>query len=121
MGSILLERYTAMVLRTGDQPPDLTDEERLRLQDGHLSHIADLHEAGQILTTGALFETDPSYRGLVIFRTDQATAGQLMADDPMVKAGEFRFETHSWLMPADVIVPGPGRIPRSVAEIAGLA
>ena len=119
MGSIRLERYTVMVLRTGDQPPDLTDEERLRLQDAHLSHFADLHDAGHILTTGPLIETDPSYRGLVIFRTDQATAAELMADDPMVKAGEFRIETHSWLTPADVIVPGPGTIPRSVAEVAG--
>ena len=28
---------------------------------------------------------------------------ELMADDPMVKAGEFRVETHSWLVPAELI------------------
>ena len=83
MVSIRLERYTALILRTGDDPPDLTDEERLRLQDAHLSHIADLHAAGHVLATGPLIETDPSYRGLVILRTDQATAAQLMADDPI--------------------------------------
>jgi hypothetical protein len=45
-----------------------------------------------------------------------------MAEDPMVRAGEFRVETHSWLMPADVIVPRPGAIrgrsPRSPASEA---
>lgn len=119
MGSIRLERYTALVLRTGDHPPELSDDERLSLQDAHLSHFADLHEEGHIIATGPLIETDPTYRGLVIFRTDQATAAALMADDPMVKAGEFRIETHAWLVPADLIVAGPGRIPRSVAEVAG--
>jgi hypothetical protein len=37
MGSIRLDSYTVLTLRTGDNPPDLTDEERMRLQDAHLS------------------------------------------------------------------------------------
>jgi len=119
MGSIRLDSYTLLTLRTGDDPPDLTEEERLRLQDAHLSHLADLHEAGHMVAGGPVVHVDPTWRGLVLFRTDEATALRLMSDDPLVVAGEFRTEVCTWLMPAEVIVAGPGQLPRSVADVAG--
>ena len=36
--------YTVVLLVTPAEPPQLSEEETDRLQDAHLSHIADLHE-----------------------------------------------------------------------------
>jgi len=119
MGSIHLDSYTVLTLRTGDNPPELTDDERLRLQDAHLSHLADLHAAGHILATGPLVHPDPTWRGLIVLTTDEHTAVELMRDDPLVRAGEFRTEVCTWLMPAETVVAGPGRLPRAISDVAG--
>ena len=38
------DRYTVVLLVTPENAPQLSEEERDRLQDAHLDHLADLHE-----------------------------------------------------------------------------
>ena len=35
------DRYTIVLLLSPDDPPELSDEEAVRLQDAHLSHLAE--------------------------------------------------------------------------------
>ncbi|HEV7195233.1 MAG TPA: hypothetical protein VGN19_04770, partial [Pedococcus sp.] len=71
-----------VLLVTPDDPPRLSEEEAERLQDAHLSHLADLHDRGVLLAAGPL--TDPSpgrhYRGLSILRCDREEALRLKGD-----------------------------------------
>ncbi len=66
------DRYTVVLLVTPNHPPQLSEEEADRLQDAHLSHLADLHDRGVLLAAGPL--GDPSgrrtYRGLSILRCE---------------------------------------------------
>ncbi len=99
--------------------PELPDEERDRLQDAHLAHLAALHDAGDILAAGPLpGPDDRDLRGLIVYGCDPDRARALGATDPMVLAGRFRHEVHSWLVPAGLLHFSPGRMPRSSADVA---
>ena len=54
------DRYTVVLLVTPENPPQLSEYEAARLQDAHLSHLADLHDRGELLAAGPL--GDPSGR-----------------------------------------------------------
>jgi hypothetical protein len=57
---------TLLILRP--DAPKLDEEAANALQDAHMSHLADLHEAGQLLAAGPL--SDEKFRGLSIMRVD---------------------------------------------------
>ena len=73
------DRYTIVLLVTPENPPVLSEEEADRLQNAHLSHLADLHESGVLLAAGPV--GDPSgrrrYRGLSIMRCEPDEALRL--------------------------------------------
>ena len=52
------DRYTIVLLLTPDDPPQLSEEEADRLQDAHLSHLAELHERGVLLAAGPVGDPD---------------------------------------------------------------
>jgi hypothetical protein len=58
------DRYTISLLIHRTDAPDLDESAAADLQDAHMSHLADLHEAGILLAAGPLF--DERYRGLSI-------------------------------------------------------
>ena len=55
------DRYTVVLLVTPADPPQLSEDEADRLQDAHLSHLADLHDRGVLLAAGPL--GDPAAGG----------------------------------------------------------
>ena len=57
---IELEQYTAALLVTSAHAPAVSDEEAARLQDAHLAHLAELHEAGHLLAAGPLRDSAAS-------------------------------------------------------------
>lgn len=113
------DRYTIVLLLTPDDPPQLSEEEADRLQDAHLSHLAELHERGVLLAAGPV--GDPSskrhYRGLSILRCEPDEALRLKADDPAVRAGVFELVAMPWMLPAGAIHFTPTTFPRSTEDV----
>ena len=66
------DRYTIALLILRPDAPQLDEEAAAALQDAHLAHLADLHEAGHLLAAGPL--SDEKFRGLSILNVD-ARAG----------------------------------------------
>jgi uncharacterized protein len=104
--------FTLLVLR--DDAPVLDEEGAAALQDAHLAHLADLHEAGHLLAAGPL--SDDKFRGLSILRTDVDEARALKEADPAVRAGRFSVEAMPWTVPSGAMSFTRTRFPRSIAE-----
>jgi uncharacterized protein len=120
MSGLGFDGFTVVLLLTPDNPPDLDEEAASRLQDAHLNHLAELHEAGHLLAAGPLVGGEGAfYRGLSIFRADPERARELCEQDPAVIAGRFDFEVLPWLVPAGAIHFTPTRFPHSSAEVTG--
>jgi len=80
-----------------------------------MAHLGDLHDSGHLLAAGPL--GDDHYRGLALLRVDPETAGQLMRDDPAVRAGRFELLVMPWMVPAGAMHFSSTRFQRSVAEV----
>jgi uncharacterized protein len=113
------DQYTVVLLLTPATPPQLSDEEAERLQDAHLSHLAELHDRGVLLAAGPV--GDPSsrrhYRGLSILRCEPDEALRLKSADPAVQAGVFELVAMPWMLPAGAIHFSPTTFPRSTREV----
>ncbi len=113
------DRLTTGLLLRRDDAPELTAEEADALQDAHLAHLADLHEAGVLLAAGPLQDRNASFRGLMILSVDADEARRLLERDPAVRAGRFDVVVLPWRVPAGAMAFAPVRFPRSMAEAAG--
>lgn len=114
------DRYTIALLLLRGDAPQLTPEEEGALQDAHMSHLADLHQAGHLLAAGpVLGAPDRELRGFSILKVDPERARELKEQDPAVRAGRYRIEVFPWMLPAGLITFSPGLMPRSMAEAAG--
>ena len=110
-----LERFTVALLILRPDAPELDEESAAELQDAHMAHLADLHEAGHLVAAGPLL--DEKFRGLSILRVEPERARKLKKQDPAVRAGRFSVKVMPWLVPAGAISFSPTRFPRSVAEV----
>lgn len=109
---------TLLVLRP--DAPQLDEAAANALQDAHMAHLADLHEAGNLLAAGPLLGApDRRFRGLSILNVDPERARALKEEDPAVRAGLYSIETYPWVVPAGAIAFAPARFPRSMAEASG--
>jgi uncharacterized protein len=114
------DRFTAVLLVTPANPPDLTEEEADRLQDAHLAHLAALHDRGVLLAAGPVGSLDDprrELRGLSILACDPAEALRLKRQDPAVRAGVFELVALPWLVPAGALAHTPTAFPRSIDEV----
>ena len=113
------DRYTVVLLVTPADAPRLSEDEAGRLQDAHLSHLADLHDRGVLLAAGPL--GDPSgqrhYRGLSIMRCEPEEALRLKGEDPAVQAGVFELVAMPWMLPAGAVHFTPTTFPRSTRDV----
>jgi uncharacterized protein YciI len=108
------DHLTVSLLVLRPDAPELDDEDAAALQDAHLAHLADLHEAGHLLAAGPL--SDEKFRGLSILRVGVDEARRLKEADPAVQAGRFSVEVMPWMVPGGAISFSPTRFPRSIAE-----
>jgi len=110
-------RYTISLLMLRPAAPAFSEQEEAELQDAHMSHLAQLHQAGQLLAAGpVLGARDRELRGFSILNVDPERARKLKEEDPAVRAGKYRIEVYAWLLPAGLIAFSAGGLPRSVAE-----
>jgi uncharacterized protein YciI len=111
------DRLTIVLLLRRPDAPELDEKASAALQDAHLAHLADLHEAGHLVAAGPL--DDEEYRGLSIFRVDPDEARELCEQDPAVRAGRLAVKIIPWILPAGAMAFSPTRFPRSIAEARG--
>jgi uncharacterized protein YciI len=115
-----LDRFTAVLLVTPADAPELTDEEADRLQDAHLDHLAALHDSGVLLAAGPVGSLDDPrrrFRGLSIMACDPEEALRLKGEDPAVRAGVFELVALPWLVPAGALAHTPTTFPRSTDDV----
>ncbi len=111
------DRYTISLLLLRADAPKFSEEQERQLQDAHMGHLADLHDAGHLLAAGpVLGAADRELRGFSILKVDPERARELNEKDPTVRAGKYRIEVYPWVLPAGLIAFSAGRLPRSVAE-----
>jgi uncharacterized protein YciI len=111
------EHYTVALLVTNPDAPELDEAAAAALQDAHLSHLADLHEAGHLLAVGPLADPDSELRGLSLLRVDADEARRLKEADPAVQAGVFLLRIIPWRTPAGALHFTKTSLPRSMAEV----
>ena len=113
------DRYTITLLILRPDAPTLREDALDALQDEHMSHLADLHDAGHLLAAGPLLGApDRTFRGLSIWRAspDQVSEFIEQHPDPAVAAGRFRVEVIPWMVPSGAMQFAHTRLPRSMAE-----
>jgi uncharacterized protein YciI len=114
---VRFDNFTVTLLVLRPDAPQLDEEAAAALQDAHLAHLADLHEAGYLVAAGPLLgPPDREFRGLSIFNVDAERALALKEQDPAVRAGRFAVKVMPWVVPAGAISFSPTRFPRSVVE-----
>jgi uncharacterized protein len=111
------DRLTIVLLLLRADAPELDDEASAALQNAHMTHLADLHEAGHLVAAGPL--DDAEYRGLSIFNVDPEEARELSERDPAVRAGRLAIKVVPWMLPAGAVAFSPARFPRSMEEARG--
>lgn len=112
------DRYTIVLLTLRPDAPEMSEDEANALQNAHMAHLADLHDAGYLLAAGPL--DDPEYRGLSILGVKPERALELKQKDPAVQAGRLAVKAIPWMVPGGVMSFPPGaRFPRSLADVAG--
>ena len=111
------DHYSIALLILRPDAPELDDEAAAALQDAHMAHLADLHEAGHLLAAGPL--SDEKFRGLTILNVEPEQARELKEQDPAVQIGRFSVKVMPWMVPAGAITFSRTRFPRSVAEANG--
>jgi uncharacterized protein len=111
------DRLTIVLLLLRPDAPEMDEEASAALQDAHMAHLADLHEAGHLVAAGPL--DDAGYRGLSIFNVDPEEARELSERDPAVRAGRLAVKVMPWMLPAGAVTFSPARFPRSIAEARG--
>src|SRR5438132_11832552 len=109
------DRYTISLLLLRPDAPRLSEDEEAALQDAHMAHLADLHEAGHLLAAGPLF--DDEFRGLSILNVDPEQARALKEADPAVRAGRYSVKVVPWMVPAGAMTFSAAQLPRSSAEL----
>jgi hypothetical protein len=116
-GELEFEHYTVALLVTNPDEPAWAEGEREALQDAHLAHLADLHEAGYLLAVGPLADPDGELRGLLVLSVGAEHAHTLVEHDPAVAAGAFLLRVLPWSIPAGGVRWQPTRLPRSLADL----
>jgi len=106
------DHFTLLLLATN---PEYEDGAEPAVWDGHLAHLASLHESGELVAAGPV--QDDHLRGICILTVDEERAREIADADPAVRAGIFTAQLIPWRVPKGVLVHvESGRLPRSTAE-----
>ena len=69
------DAYAVVILRRPVDAPELPEDELEALQERHLAYRAELGRRGVLVANGPFLEqSDPSFRGMSIFRCDPGKA-----------------------------------------------
>src|SRR2546425_726698 len=111
------DRFSIALLVLRPDRQRLDHEAEAELQNAHIAHLADLHEAGYSLAAGPLLRrTDETFRGLSILNVEPEKARALEERDPAVRAGRFSVKILPWMVPRGAMHFSHTRFPRSMME-----
>src|SRR5437764_14751952 len=103
------DHYTISLLMLRPDAPAFSEQEEAELQDAHMSHLAQLHQAGELLAAGpVLGAADRGLRGFSILNVDPERARKLKEEAAAVRAGKYRTEAYRWLLPASLMAFSAG-------------
>ncbi|MEI6867534.1 MAG: YciI family protein [Actinomycetes bacterium] len=109
------DQFSLCFLVAKPNPPEMSPAVAGELQNAHMSHLADLHESGDLLAAGPT--GNPAYRGVCLFRTEVEQTKELISADPAVQAGWFEITVIPWLVPSGAMSFSTTSFPRSMAEV----
>lgn len=99
--------HVALLLTAPNVTPGPMTPELQKIQDAHIAHLTKLGNEGHAFIAGPIGGS-PSLRGLVFLKAPTADAARaLEAEDPAVKAGRFRIEMVSYMVPGNWFSFGP--------------
>ncbi len=112
------DRFTLVHLRTpvGDPPDEATTAS---LMDGHLAHLAALHDEGRLIAAGPVLDPEHALRGFAILVGPPDETRALMERDPGVVGGMFALDVFECIAPSGCLVHTEAAFPRSLAEARG--
>src|SRR5260370_16219981 len=111
------EQCTIALMMLRQDAPVLDEVAAAALQDAHMAHLADLHEAGYLVAAGPLLgPPEREFRGLTILNVDAERARTLKEQDPAVRAGRFSVQIFPWIVPAGAMTFSHTLFPRSMAD-----
>ena len=99
-----LQQYTLVLVTQGDK----WDPKSPAFQDvinQHFPYVRGLLEQNTLALAGP-FQDGVDLKGVLIFAVASEQAMKLEQEDPMVKAGYFKIESHPWATAKGVLAPG---------------
>lgn len=110
--------WTVLLLHRQSDPPNVDSDASDAIQDAHLAYLERLHADGRLVAAGPVRgpEGKTTLAGFCIYCTGLDETRALGDEDPAVKAGIFRVEVFSWMVPRGAMKFDPVRFPRSMAE-----
>jgi uncharacterized protein len=91
-----MKKYFFVLLRRG---PDHSQskEEAEKIQEGHMAHLRETAQAGQLQIAGPFDDDKGDWRGILIYDVGTVEeARRLCEGDPAVKAGRLVCDIHAW-------------------------
>lgn len=99
---VSMKRYIFGLIYSVADRPELTEEEVMEIQAGHLANIGRLVASGEMVLAGP-FEGDDRLRGIFIYNVASiAEAEALVATDPAVQNGRLEVKLIPWWGPASL-------------------
>lgn len=106
-----------IILERNPNAPSLDERTGGAIRDEHLARVAQLHESGKILAAGPFpVGMDEKLEALVILNVPAQKAHEIFQEDPIVKAGIWRFKVLSWMVPTGAMSFTRTHFPRSTQE-----
>ena len=96
--AIEFERFQLVILRSADNPPEISKDQINEIHQQHLAHLRAMGASGKLVAAGPFGDQqDKSFRGLCLYRVGSLDEARTLAEnDPAVKAGRMKVEVLTW-------------------------
>lgn len=91
-----MKKYVIAFLYRGDKVSEYSEEERNKLQEGHMANINRMAEEGKLVMAGPFFGNE-DLRGLYFFAVSSIEEAKALTEtDPSIQAGVLKMELKEW-------------------------
>lgn len=91
-----MKKYVIAFLYRGDKVSEYSEEERNKLQEGHMANINRMAEEGKLVMAGPFFGNE-ELRGLYFFAVSSIEEAKALTEtDPSIQAGVLKMELKEW-------------------------
>jgi uncharacterized protein YciI len=92
-----LERFSFVLLRRGPKADEFSEAELERLQEAHLTYLAEMRKRRLMAVAGPFSEQpDETLRGFCLYTVELDEARRLAESDPSVQAGRMAVDVFNW-------------------------